>query len=68
MKVVIAKVAKALEFINKDFKSPMYDRNPIGNWTDGNITLLGDAAHPMLQYLAQGGIQALEDSARLLMH
>ena len=60
-----SKVAKALEFINKDFKSPMYDRNPIGNWTDGNITLLGDAAHPMLQYLAQGGIQALEDSARL---
>ena len=59
------KVAKALSFINKDFKSPMYDRNPIGNWSEGNITLLGDAAHPMLQYLAQGGIAALEDSAKL---
>ena len=43
----------------------MYDRNPIGNWSEGNITLLGDAAHPMLQYLAQGGIAALEDSAKL---
>ena len=59
------KVAKALSYINKDFKSPMYDRDPIGNWSEGNITLLGDAAHPMLQYLAQGGIAALEDSAKL---
>ena len=59
------KMEKALSYINTDFKSPMYDRNPIGNWTDGNITLVGDAAHPMLQYLAQGGIQALEDSAKL---
>ena len=60
-----AKVGKALEYINKDFRWPMYDRNPIGNWSEGNITLLGDAAHPMLQYLAQGGIAALEDSAKL---
>ncbi|MCQ6282318.1 FAD-dependent monooxygenase [Bacillus sp. EB600] len=59
------KIGKALEFINKDFRWPMYDRNPIGNWTDDNITLLGDAAHPMLQYLAQGGVQALEDTAKL---
>ena len=43
----------------------MADRNPIENWTDGNITLLGDAAHPMLQYLAQGGVQALEDASYL---
>ena len=59
------KVEKAIEYINKDFKWPMYDRNPIGNWSEGNITLLGDAAHPMLQYLAQGGIAALEDAAKL---
>lgn len=43
----------------------MYDRNPISNWSEGNITLLGDAAHPMLQYLAQGGVQALEDSLEI---
>lgn len=60
-----SKVAKALSFINKEFKWPMYDRNPIDNWSRGNVTLLGDAAHPMLQYLAQGGVQALEDSAKL---
>lgn len=44
---------------------PMYDRNPIPNWTRGRLTLLGDAAHPMLQYLAQGAAQALEDAAVL---
>jgi salicylate hydroxylase len=40
----------------------MFDRNPIDNWTSGRITLLGDAAHPMLQYLAQGACQAIEDA------
>jgi len=59
------KVEKALSFINKDFRWPMYDRLPINNWTKGKITLLGDAAHPMLQYLAQGGVQALEDADKL---
>lgn len=54
-----------LRFIERQFKWPMYDRNPIQNWTKGNITLLGDAAHPMLQYLAQGGVQALEDASYL---
>jgi salicylate hydroxylase len=43
----------------------MYDRLPIDNWTKGRITLMGDAAHPMLQYLAQGACQALEDAAYL---
>ncbi|MDM5333277.1 FAD-dependent monooxygenase [Ureibacillus composti] len=56
------KVEKAIKYINKQFRWPMFDRLPIDNWTEGNITLLGDAAHPMLQYLAQGGVQALEDS------
>lgn len=44
---------------------PMYDREPIGNWTRNRLTLLGDAAHPMLQYLAQGGCQAIEDAVSL---
>ena len=55
-------VERALEFISTQFRWPMFDRLPIDNWTDGNVTLLGDAAHPMLQYLAQGAAQALEDS------
>jgi 2-polyprenyl-6-methoxyphenol hydroxylase-like FAD-dependent oxidoreductase len=40
----------------------MYDREPIGDWVDGRLALTGDAAHPMLQYLAQGACQALEDA------
>ncbi|NLY78369.1 MAG: FAD-binding protein [Lysinibacillus sp.] len=55
-------VQTMLKFINRQFKWQMYDRNPIENWSKGNITLLGDAAHAMLQYLAQGGVQALEDA------
>jgi salicylate hydroxylase len=41
------------------------DREPVKNWSDGRVTLLGDAAHPMLQYLAQGAVQAIEDSVVL---
>ncbi|AVH23431.1 FAD-dependent monooxygenase [Nocardia cyriacigeorgica] len=39
----------------------MYDRDPITTWVSGNIALLGDSAHPPLQYLAQGAIMAIED-------
>ena len=41
------------------------DREPIGRWTYGRATLLGDAAHPTLQYLAQGACMALEDAVTL---
>ncbi len=41
------------------------DREPVDNWTDGRVTLLGDAAHPMLQYYAQGACMALEDAVCL---
>jgi 3-hydroxybenzoate 6-monooxygenase len=41
------------------------DREPVKNWTDRRVTLLGDAAHPMLQYLAQGAGQAIEDAVVL---
>jgi salicylate hydroxylase len=41
------------------------DRPPIKNWSRGRITLLGDAAHPMLQYLAQGAGMAIEDAVCL---
>ncbi|HEY0991156.1 MAG TPA: 3-hydroxybenzoate 6-monooxygenase [Kofleriaceae bacterium] len=41
------------------------DREPIERWTFGRVTLLGDAAHPMLQYLAQGACMALEDAVTL---
>jgi len=41
------------------------DREPVKNWTLGRVTLLGDAAHPMLQYLAQGACMATEDAVLL---
>ncbi|WP_168879658.1 3-hydroxybenzoate 6-monooxygenase [Rhizobium sp. P28RR-XV] len=41
------------------------DREPVTNWRDGKVVLLGDAAHPMLQYMAQGACMALEDAVRL---
>ena len=41
------------------------DREPVENWVQGRVTLLGDAAHPMLQYFAQGACMALEDAVCL---
>jgi 2-polyprenyl-6-methoxyphenol hydroxylase-like FAD-dependent oxidoreductase len=41
------------------------DREPIARWSFGRATLLGDAAHPMLQYLAQGACMAMEDAVTL---
>lgn len=41
------------------------DREPVKHWVDGPVALLGDAAHPMLQYLAQGAGQAIEDAVVL---
>ena len=41
------------------------DREPIRDWSKGRVTLLGDAAHPMLQYLAQGACMATEDAVCL---
>jgi salicylate hydroxylase len=41
------------------------DRDPILRWSEGHATLLGDAAHPMMQYLAQGACMALEDAVTL---
>jgi salicylate hydroxylase len=41
------------------------DREPIEKWIDGRVVLLGDAAHPMLQYMAQGACMAMEDAVCL---
>lgn len=58
-------VQEALKNLATGIRWPMYDKNPIENWVSGRMTLIGDAAHPMLQYLAQGACQALEDAAVL---
>ena len=47
------------------YKWALYDRDPIPQWTRGRVTVLGDAAHPMLPYLGQGACQSIEDGCVL---
>src|SRR6185437_1209167 len=50
----------------KDWKLwVLCDREPVESWIDGRVALLGDAAHPMLQYMAQGACMAMEDGVCL---
>ncbi|HXY99677.1 MAG TPA: FAD-dependent monooxygenase [Stellaceae bacterium] len=49
----------------RDRRWLMADRKPIARWTLNRIALLGDAAHPMYQYIAQGACQAIEDALAL---
>ena len=60
--VCCARVREATGSLWRDRRWPMCDRVPMDNWVSGRIALLGDAAHPMLQYLAQGACQAIEDA------
>jgi 6-hydroxynicotinate 3-monooxygenase len=46
-------------------KWALVDRDPLERWSDRNVTLLGDACHPMTPYMAQGAAMALEDAAVL---
>jgi 3-hydroxybenzoate 6-monooxygenase len=58
--------ARQLIELPKDWKRwATADREPIAQWTYGRVTLLGDAAHPTLQYLAQGACMAMEDAVTL---
>jgi salicylate hydroxylase len=47
------------------FTWALFDRPPLETWTRGRVTLLGDAAHPMLPYMAQGASQSIEDASVL---
>lgn len=47
------------------FKWALYDRAPMHRWGKGRVTLLGDASHPMLPFMAQGAAMAIEDAAVL---
>lgn len=44
------------------YKWALFDRPPLQHWTRGRVTVLGDAAHPMLPYMAQGASQSIEDA------
>jgi salicylate hydroxylase len=59
------RVRRSLTRIKRDRHWIMYDRLPTDTWKRHRITLLGDAAHPMFQYIAQGACQALEDAVCL---
>ena len=54
-------VRQGIPLMSRDRWWGMFDRNPITTWVHGRIALLGDAAHPPLQYMAQGAIMAIED-------
>jgi salicylate hydroxylase len=55
-------VQRLLDEVDSTFITGMYHRDPIEHWSTGRITLLGDAAHAMVPYLAQGACQAIEDA------
>jgi 2-polyprenyl-6-methoxyphenol hydroxylase-like FAD-dependent oxidoreductase len=61
-------VRKGLALIQRDRWWRMFDRDPIMTWVYGRVALLGDAAHPPLQYIAQGAIMAIEDGYVLAEH
>jgi salicylate hydroxylase len=51
--------------VTTTFRWGLYDRKPLATWTRGRLTLLGDAAHPMLPHVGQGANQAIEDALAL---
>lgn len=54
-------VRQMIEATDEPFKWALYDRDPMPSWTKGRVTLLGDAAHPMLPFMSQGAAQSIED-------
>ena len=59
-------IAKQIIEKGKDWKLwVLCDRDPVTNWVDRKVAVLGDAAHPMLQYFAQGACMAVEDAVSL---
>ena len=58
----VRRVVGAADLVHK---RPLVDREPMGRWGEGHVTLLGDACHPMTPYMAQGAAMAIEDAAIL---
>jgi salicylate hydroxylase len=58
-------VRAIISSVTEIFVWGLFDRAPLSRWSVGRVTLLGDASHPMLPFLAQGAAQAIEDGATL---
>ena len=54
-----------LEACDTVLKTALYERDPLPHWSSGRLTLLGDASHPMMPFMAQGAGQAIEDGVVL---
>ena len=59
------RIESLLSQVQATFRWALYDREPLPTWTRGRLTLLGDAAHPMLPHLGQGANQSIEDGMAL---
>jgi salicylate hydroxylase len=59
------RIGSLLRQVRTTFRWALYDREPLPIWTRGRLTLLGDAAHPMLPHLGQGANQSIEDGMAL---
>ena len=59
------RIGELLGQVDKTFRWALYDREPLPTWAKGRLTLLGDAAHPMLPHLGQGANQSIEDGIAL---
>src|SRR3954468_11168645 len=59
------RIGEVLKQVDQCFRWALYDREPLPTWSKGRLTLLGDAAHPMLPHLGQGANQSIEDGMAL---
>jgi salicylate hydroxylase len=59
------RIETLLKQVQMTFRWALYDREPLPTWTRGRLSLLGDAAHPMLPHLGQGANQSIEDGMAL---
>ena len=59
------RIEALLKQVQRTFRWALYDREPMPTWTKGRLSLLGDAAHPMLPHLGQGANQGIEDGVAL---
>ncbi len=58
-------ITRMIKQADAHYRWALFDRAPIDQWSDGRVTLLGDACHPMLPFMAQGAVMAIEDGGVL---